>query len=71
MQGRHHGCCHLGTNLAIPGKRDPLLNWFHHTVCEAFSWLTIDVGGAQPFVGGAIHGLVGLDSIKKVAEQVS
>lgn len=71
MQGRHHGYCHLGTKLAIPGKRDPLLNWFHHAVCEAFSWLTIDIGGAQPFVGGAVHGLVDLESIKKVAEQVS
>lgn len=71
MQGSHHGYCHLDTNLAITGKRDPLLNWFHCAVCEAFSWLTIDVGGAQPFVGGAVHGLVGLESIKKVAEQLT
>lgn len=71
MQGRHHGCCHLRTELAIPGKRDPQLNWFHRPVCEAFSWLTTDVGGAQPFVGRAVHGLVGLESRKKVAEQVS
>jgi hypothetical protein len=37
--------------------------------CKAFSQLVINGGG--PLVGGAIPGLVVLDSIRKQAEQAS
>jgi hypothetical protein len=37
--------------------------------CKAFSQLVIKGGRAQPLVGGAIHGVVVLGSIRQQAEQ--
>ena len=51
-------------------KEPQLRTWLHKIQLESSFSMTDQCGRAQPMMGGAIPGLLILDSIRKQAEQV-